>query len=360
MGTIVERKSKTGPKYRAQVIKKNKGLILFSGSATFSRRSSAAAWIKQTEKALETGKFGSKKVRTNVGELIDKVVATQRKKMGKTKVQVLKTIKLFDVAGYEVASLRPSDLVKFAIEVAEGNHGASVRTPATTANYLSHLSGCLRLARPAFDIPFDKRIIEEARETTSSLGLTGKSKKRTRRPSMAELEALMGFFVDRELRDSRAIPMSKIILFGIFSARRQAEITRILWKDYSKEHSTVLVRDMKDPGEKEGNDVVCELTPEAVKIIESMPRSSDKIFPFHKDVIGRQFTGTCKFLDIENLCFHDLRHEAASWLIETGRTLPQAMSVTGHKSWSSLQRYSHLKTVGNRYENWSWLDKATL
>ncbi|GAB5436838.1 tyrosine-type recombinase/integrase [Falsiruegeria mediterranea] len=357
MGTIVERKSKSGIKYRAQVINKDKGKIVISRSATFERRTLAVSWIKRIEKEFDAGKLIPKPARTNVGELIEKVIAAQHKEMGKTKSQVLRAIQQFDLADYEVASLRSPDLVEFALEVAEGKLGSAARTPATTANYLSHLSGCLKLARPAFDIPFDRRIMEEARETTTSLGVTGKAKKRTRRPSMAELDALMDFFVAREKRDNRAIPTRKIVPFATFSARRQAEITRILWDDYSKEHATVLVRDMKDPGEKEGNDVVCELPPQAVEIIESMPRVSDRIFPFHKDVIGRQFTGTCKFLGIRNLCFHDLRHEAASWLIETGRTVPQAMSVTGHKSWSSLQRYSHLKAIGNKYENWRWFSE---
>ncbi|WP_127111644.1 tyrosine-type recombinase/integrase [Shimia sediminis] len=357
MGTIVERNTKSGIKHRAQVIKKKDGKVVYRNSATFSRKTAATAWIKRIEAAYDKGTLTSDRERTTVGELIDRVVEKHHKDMGKTKTQVLKTIKHFEVADFEVASLRPSDLVEFATQVAEGQHGPANRSPATTANYMSHLSGCLNLARPAFDVPFDKQVMQQARETTTILGITGKSKKRTRRPSVAELDSIMEAFVDREERDSRAIPMSKIVPFAFFSARRQSEITRILWDDYSKEHSTILVRDMKDPGEKVGNDVVCELPPQAIRIIESMPRVCDRIFPYHKDVVGRQFTGTCKFLEIRNLCFHDLRHEAASWLIETGRTLPQAMSVTGHKSWSSLQRYSHLKSVGDKYENWSWLAK---
>lgn len=45
MGTIVERKNKSGSKFRAQVIKKDEGKIVLSTSATFARKSTAAAWI---------------------------------------------------------------------------------------------------------------------------------------------------------------------------------------------------------------------------------------------------------------------------------------------------------------------------
>jgi len=143
MGTIVERKSKSGTKHRALVIKKKEGEVVFSKSATFSRKTAANAWIKKVEKDFDAGKLTNRQIQTTVSELIDKVIDTQRKQMGKTKSQVLKTIKLFDVTDFEVASLRPADLVEFANQVAEGEHGPAGRSPSTTANYMSHLPGCL-------------------------------------------------------------------------------------------------------------------------------------------------------------------------------------------------------------------------
>lgn len=50
----------------------------------------------------------------------------------------------------------------------------------------------------------------------------------------------------------------------------------------------------------------------------------------------------CKMLGIEDLHFHDLRHEAASRLAELGWTIPQMAAVTGHRTWATLQRYTHL------------------
>ncbi|MEQ9694116.1 hypothetical protein [Shimia sp. SDUM112013] len=145
--------------------------------------------MKRIEKEYEQGRLLQQPTQTTVGELIDMVVKSHRKDLGKTKKQVLTAIKRFDVAGYEVASLKTSDLIEFATQVAEGGHGQSARTPSTTANYMSHLSGCLRLALPVFDIPFERQIVTEAREATTLLGVTGKSKRRTRRPSLEELDA---------------------------------------------------------------------------------------------------------------------------------------------------------------------------
>lgn len=151
------------------------------------------------------------------------------------------------------------------------------------------------------------------------------------------------------------MPMHRVIAFALFSTRRQEEITRIRWADL--EPGRVLVRDMKHPGEKLGNDTWVELPPEAEAIIKKMPKKKPEIFPFSTDAISANFTRACKLLGIEDLHFHDLRHEGVSRLFEMGRTIPQAASVSGHRSWQSLQRYAHLRATGDKWAGWSWLGK---
>jgi integrase len=121
----------------------------------------------------------------------------------------------------------------------------------------------------------------------------------------------------------------------------------------------VWVRDMKNPGDKKGNHVLCELTSEAVRIIDSMPRTTAEIFPYTTDAIGAAFTRACSHLEIADLHFHDLRHEGISRLFEMGRTIPQVAAVSGHRSWSSLQRYTHLRETGDKYLSWGWLPTVT-
>ncbi|MNT76643.1 hypothetical protein D3C72_2156760 [compost metagenome] len=68
--------------------------------------------------------------------------------------------------------------------------------------------------------------------------------------------------------------------FALFSTRRQEEITRIQWADLDEQGQRVLVRDMKNPGQKIGNDVWCHLPPEAWAILQTMPKSLPEIFPY--------------------------------------------------------------------------------
>jgi integrase len=68
-------------------------------------------------------------------------------------------------------------------------------------------------------------------------------------------------------------------------------------------------------------------------------------------------THASKFLEINDLHFHDLRHEGISRLFEMGCTIPQVAAVSGHRSWQSLQRYSHLRMSGDKFAGWTWWDK---
>jgi integrase len=148
------------------------------------------------------------------------------------------------------------------------------------------------------------------------------------------------------------MPMQKIVAFAIFSTRGQEEITLLQWEDLDEDR--ILVRDMKHPGDKNRNNAYCELPPDAIAIIKSMPRDEERIFPYSTDAISAAFTRACKILGIEDLRFHDLRHEGISRLFEMGRTIPQAAAVSGHRSWTSLKRYTHIRQSADKYENWKW------
>ena len=162
----------------------------------------------------------------------------------------------------------------------------------------------------------------------------------------------MEHFVQVESRRSGVLPMTKIVPFAILSTRRQEEIVTIRWRDFDQDR--ILIRDMKHPGQKFGNDVWVDLPSEAVAYINSMPKIDERIFPYSTDAVSAAFTRACKVLGIEDLHFHDLRHDGVSRLFEMGRTIPQAASVSGHRSWQNLKRYTHLRQTGDKYANWKW------
>ncbi|HMF26686.1 MAG TPA: site-specific integrase [Pseudolabrys sp.] len=355
MGHIVARKRRDGSTgYTAQIVLKKDGKVAHREAKTFDRRQAANAWMARREDDLaKPGAIQRTHQNENdpkLRDVIDRYTDKSERQIGRTKAQVLRSIKDYEIAEMRCSEITSADLVAFA-EVIPAS-------PATRQNYLSHLSAIFKLAKPAWGYPLDYQAIRDALVATKNLGLTAKGKFRKRRPTFDELDRLMEHFGQIKARRPASIPMQQIIAFAIFSTRRQEEITRIRWDDFEPaqdgEAARILVRDMKSPGDKLGNDVRCELPPEAVAIIESMPKIDDRIFPFTVDAISAAFTRACQFLGIDDLHFHDLRHEGVSRLFEIGKDIPRSALVSGHKSWSSLQRYAHIRRSGDKYANWKW------
>jgi integrase len=113
---------------------------------------------------------------------------------------------------------------------------------------------------------------------------------------------------------------------------------------------------MKHPGQKIGNDVWCDLPDEALRVVLSMPRVDQRVFPYNHRSISSRFTRACKALGINDLHFHDLRHEGVSRLFEMGETIPHVAAVSGHRDWKSLQRYTQLQQKGDKWKGWNGLD----
>ncbi|PLT18994.1 MULTISPECIES: site-specific integrase [Ralstonia] len=351
MGTITERKRRDGSiGYTAQIRRKQGGSVVYTEAKTFDRAPAARAWLAKREKELnQPGALESAKAEDPLlSEVISRYMLESKREIGRTKEQVLEAIKASSLGGKRCSQIGSPDYVAF---------GQSLGVlPQTVENYMSHLSAVVAVARPAWNYPLDAQQLADARIVLKRLGVTGKSAKRERRPTLEELAQYMEHFGEIRRRRPASNPMQAIIAFAIFSTRRQDEIVRIQWKDLDEAGSRILVRDMKHPGEKIGNDNWCDLPPEALRIILAQPRTADRIFPYSTDSISAAFTRAGKVLGIEDLHFHDLRHEGASRLFEMGWSIPHVAAVTGHRSWASLKRYAHLRHVGDRFDAWPWLE----
>lgn len=357
MGHIVGRKRSDGTTgYTAQIVIKKKGEETYREAKTFDRRLAAAAWLARREGELDAGEGRQDDPKLSV--VIDRYLAESRKTIGKTKGYTLKSIKTHDIAEMRCSRIKSEDIIALA-------RSLPVK-PQTVLSYLSHLSPVFQIARPAWGYPLEARVMDDAMAVAKQLGLVRKATERTRRPTLGELDSLMIYF--EKLKDLRwvKLPMQKIVAFAIFSTRRQDEICRIRRSDYeaaTENHAArVMVRDMKHPGDKEGNDTWCELVPEAAAILEAMPKGDERFFPFLATSVSSAFTRACEQTGIntkdtpedDRLHFHDLRHDGISRLFELGRNIPQAAGVSGHRSWSSLKRYTHVRQTGDKYATWKW------
>ena len=180
-----------------------------------------------------------------------------------------------------------------------------------------------------------------------SFELDRKKQRTGPRPTQGELDRLTEY---AETNPRQFIPLRRIIRFAVATAMRQDEICRIEWSDVDLQRRTVKIRDRKDPRRKEGNHQIIPLLNAAgydawqiVLAQRIVTRGLGRVFPHHTKSVGTAFRRSCKELDIDDLHFHDLRHEGTSRLFEAGLTLEKVALVTGHKDWKMLRRYTNLK-----------------
>jgi len=57
-------------------------------------------------------------------------------------------------------------------------------------------------------------------------------------------------------------------------------------------------------------------------------------------------------LGIQDLHFHNLKHEGISRLFEMGWAIAIVAQISGHRGWSSLKRKTHLRQDGDKYKEW--------
>lgn len=347
MGSILSRRRSDGSNaYMAKIVLKRNGAVIHRETQTFDKKAEARAWMARRETEIEQRGLPTG---DTLADAIDRYVADSLKEIGRTKAQVLRAIQRHQIAAMPCAAIRSQHLVQFTRDLCRGCQ------PQTAGNYLSHLAAVFAIAQPAWGMPLDPAEMEAARRVTKRLGLISASHRRDRRPTVEEMDALMDLFARRA---PQAAPMDRLIAFAMFSTRRQEEIVRMRWRDL--EQGRVLIRAMKHPGGTVGNDVWVDLPPEAERIARAMPVRGERVFPYSTDAVSAAFTRACHILGIDDLHFHDLRHEGISRLFEMGWTIPHVAAVSGHRSWQSLQRYTHVRQTGDRWAGWRWLEVVSV
>ncbi len=138
--------------------------------------------------------------------------------------------------------------------------------------------------------------------------------------------------------------MRAIILFAIETAMRRGEIAELTWDRINFKTKTAYLKHTKN-----GESRTAPLSSKAIVILKGLLPSKTiptqgNVFGLQKSQITEKFCALRDKAKIENLRFHDLRHEAASRLFEnTDLDMLEIQPITGHKSLQMLSRYTHLR-----------------
>lgn len=131
-----------------------------------------------------------------------------------------------------------------------------------------------------------------------------------------------------------------IVVLALETAMRQGEILNLHW-----EHINLKTRIAHLPDTKNGTKRDVPLSVKARDaLIRLGVKTKGKVFGYTPEGLKSTWRFMLKKLGIENLHFHDCRHEAISRFFELGSLdIMDVAAISGHKSLAMLKRYTHLK-----------------
>lgn len=344
MATIVKRPRKDGSfSYLVRIRIARTGQSDYAESRTFPRKAMAEEWAKRRELELAApgGVLTAKWKGVTLGDAIERYLHEFADGAGRSKRATIQQLQRFPVARVKITELSSEQI----IDHAQMRRQSGIK-PSTINQDITWLGIIMKTAVAAWRMPADLNEFEAAKLLLRSKGLIGRPASRDRRPTPGEIERIRAYFQrSQKVRPSAIIPMEDIMDFAIATSRRQEEITRLRWSDLDDQAMTCWVRDAKHPRNKWGNHKKFKLTHEAMAIIQRQPRAQgeDRIFSFNSSSIGTRWRAATAAAGIEDLRFHDLRHEATSRLFEAGYEIVEVQQFTLHESWDVLKRYTHLR-----------------
>jgi len=140
--------------------------------------------------------------------------------------------------------------------------------------------------------------------------------------------------------------LKRIIMVGLETGMRRGEILNIKRSHIDFDRQTLLI-----PRTKTDTPRTIPLSSRAIEALREQLRGSQNVisieettlFSYTARGLSGAFLRLCRKHGLENLHFHDLRHEATSRFFEKGLNPVEVVTITGHKDTRMLMRYTHLR-----------------
>ena len=301
--------------WQAQVRSRSLGSV----SKSFHKKSDAVAWAKIQEAMMQTGEWKPKDQRySTIGDLMKTYLekTTPRKKGAEPETRRLKRL------------LKEKSLMAIKLDEAKPHHFAEFRDKRLQdGNRAAQYD--LVLLRHAWNIARIDWGWDLADNPLTLIRFPRNNPPRERRLRKGEYERLL-----HAHSKTKSWYLWPIIEVAIETCMRRGEILSIKWENVDFERKKVLL-----PNTKNGRARWVPLNSKTIGIIKDIPKIDDRIFPITDTAFRQAWDRLRKRAEINDLTFHDLRHEAISRLFENGMNIPQVMAISGHQTVSQLFRY---------------------
>ena len=146
----------------------------------------------------------------------------------------------------------------------------------------------------------------------------------------------------RRLIECAAPAIRPVLIVALNTGMRRTEILSLKWRDVDFAKSFILIEDSKS-----GRSRKVPMNEFVYKTLKELPRTSDEHVFFNPETndhikdIKTSFRTACQRAEIQGVRLHDLRHTAASKMIEAGADLVTVSKILGHASIQMTMRYAH-------------------
>lgn len=304
-------------------------------SKTFSKHADAEAWARIQESEMDRGVWRdrSSAESTTFHALLKQYLkdVVPSKRGADVEELRIKSLQNDDIAKFKLAALTPTILADWRDRRMAGGCAGS-----TVSRELTVISAVLNWARKELMVQIDNPV-SMIRRPPSPASRTRRFEKGEEKRLLAALEDHPAKGVKKYREGTRNPWIKPLVLFAIETAMRRGELLSLTWANVDLVKCTAFLQVTKN-----GESRMVPLSSRAVALLNDLPRSIDgRVFPVSADSLKKAWVRACDRAGLDDLHFHDLRHEATSRLAERLPNLIELASVTGHKDLKMLKRYYH-------------------
>lgn len=350
MATITKRGDKWHAKIRRQGYP--------ARSKAFGLYADAVAWAKLEESEMDRGVWRdrSSAETTTLYALLDRyrqdVVPAQ--KGSETASLRVRTLMGDSIAQYRLVALSPLVLAEWRDRrLAAGAKGSTINRE------LNIVSAVFNWAR--------RELMIQVENPVAGIRRPKDPPARNRRLESDEEERLLGALEDhsaeieredgkRYRRGTKNPYIKPLVSLALETAMRRGELLSLTWPNVDLRRRVAHLPDTKN-----GDSRDVPLSSRAVAVLEGLKAKrdeqqkaekvttlrrkklaqDDRVFPVTPNALKLSWQRAVKRAGVDDLHFHDLRHEATSRLAEKVPNLIELAAITGHKDLRMLKRYYH-------------------
>lgn len=313
-------------KWQVEIKRKNTKSVF----KAFIQKSSASKWAKEIEYQLDREQYEdfSDSAKLSLGDILiryrDEITPTKKSKDTETyKINLMLRHK---IAKVRLLDLKTKHVLDFKNEIKLNDGKYYPRASSTINKYVHYIHTVWEVAKINWAISLPP---------LNPASLVKKEKVKDKIDRILTTEEYQDLL--SACTKSNLVFLHDMVEFAYLTAMRFGEITKLKTRDIDFIKGTAFLSDTKN-----GESRLVPMTNRALEIAKKY-RFQSNLFPITRDKCRHYFEQAMKRAEINQFRFHDLRACAITNLFLNGWSIAEVSVVSGHKTWSELQRYTRIK-----------------